>query len=58
MMEEADVTAATEILEVDRRRVLSDADVRDALWYPVGVLLALLAATSVLVFCVPGLWIG
>jgi hypothetical protein len=29
-----------------------------ALWYPVGILLALVAASSVIAFCCPGRWIG
>ncbi len=29
-----------------------------ALWYPVGILVALLAISVVLVFCCPGGWIG
>ncbi len=34
-------------------------DVDDsALWYPVGILVALLAISVVLVFCCPGGWIG
>ncbi len=28
------------------------------LWYPVGILLGVLAAASVLLFCFPGRWIG
>jgi hypothetical protein len=39
-----------------------DADAADgsslAVWYPVGIFLALLAAGSVLLFSFPGRWIG
>ena len=31
---------------------------REALWYPVGILLALLAGFALLVFCCSGRWIG
>jgi hypothetical protein len=58
MMEEADVTATTEALEGEGHRVLSVVTAREVLWYPVGIVLALLAASSVFVLCCPGRWIG
>jgi hypothetical protein len=32
--------------------------VNAVLWYPVGILLGVLALASMLLFCIPGRWIG
>lgn len=50
--------AVAEVPENEVRGVAWAADRRDLLWYPVGSLLALLAASAVFALCWPGRWIG
>ncbi len=47
-----------EIAAIEHGGVGEAGNGREALWYPVGILLALLAGFALLVFCCSGRWIG
>ncbi len=50
----AATAAFVEVLE----SVVEAANGREALWYPVGIVLAVLAASGALLLCCSGRWIG
>ena len=50
--------AEVEVLESEGHGAVEPATGREALWYPVGVALALLAASGAFLLCCPGRWIG